>query len=693
MMMNKRFGKITVWGTVCLGWLAMANGLAAEAPPMEEDPLQALLSVLDQETEIATRTKMNIDFVPGMVSVLYGEDLIAKGFDNVGEAMSLIPGVELSLASDGQGQMFVRGIGTSFSSGKVKMLLNGVPFNSTLSVASTVFRLPVEQVERIEVIRGPGSAIYGEFAFSGVVNVITRKSGQSAFVRYSGFGDKSAGALLSHEIPEQDWHISLSFSGTNISGDEVKAGPDVLRGTPITRAPGPSNEIEEDRSLLLNTGYRDLSLSVQWMQVDSGDYFGLANALPSPDPEILRKVRMLSVEMAQRLQLAPALDAHFHLGWLEYQLNSGLHQLYPPGFMMGAYPDGVFGSPNYEERKSRLAADFNYTGMTGHDWLAGVEWLYTNQGDTYAERNYDPVTFMPVPLAEYRGSDNWLADNLSRRSYGIYVQDQYAYSDKLTLTAGLRYDTYDDVGDAFSPRIAAVYQLKEHQTVKAQFARAFRPPTFLETSTQNNPVVTGSSDIESEHIDNYEIGFIFNDGVTLGRATAFFADLHDLIVIDSVSHTYVNRGEVHVIGTELEFARQFGRELKIDGSLSLMSTEDETSHSKVSDVADIIGDLGLMYRPSKKYSIAFQMLYVGDRERAAGDPRNNLDGYTTVNLTFSAEGVLPGLDVHAGVKNLFDEDVVYPAPMVSFGGSVIPAYPQDYPRPGQEVWLQAGYRF
>jgi outer membrane receptor for ferrienterochelin and colicins len=692
MIENKRSGIIAVLGVVALQWLVVPEVVAAAEQAPEDDPLQALLSVLEQETEIATRTKMNIDFVPGMVSVLYGEDLVAKGFDSVGEAMSLIPGVELSLSSDGQGQLFVRGIGTSFSSGKVKMLLNGVPYNSTLSVASTVFRLPVEQVERIEVIRGPGSAIYGEFAFSGVVNVITRKSGNSAFARYSSLGDKSVGAVLSHEIPEQDWRVSLNFSGTNIQGDEVKAGPDVLRGTPITRAPGPTNEIEHDRSLLLHTGYRDMSLSVQWMQVDSGDYFGLANALPAPDPEIVRKVRMLSVEMEQQLQLTADLDARFHLGWLEYQLDSGLHQLYPPGFM-GSYPNGVIGSPNYEERKSRLAADVNYTGMANHDWVAGVEWLYTNQGDTYALRNYDPVTFAPVPLAEYRGSESWLADNLSRRSYGIFVQDQYAYNDQLTLTGGLRYDTYDDVGDAISPRIAAVYQLKEHQTLKVQFARAFRPPTFLETSTQNNPIVTGSGDIESEHIDNYEVGFIFNDGASLGRATLFYADLHDLIVIDSVSHTYVNQGEVHVTGAELEFARQFGRELKLDGSLSLMDAEDKTGNTKVSDVADIIGDLGIMYRPSKKYSMAFQMLYVGDRKRAPGDPRSDLDGYTTVNLTFTAESVLPGMNVHAGVKNLFDEDVIYPSPMVSFGGSVLPAYPQDYPRPGQELWLQADYRF
>jgi len=692
-----------------LGLVSFAFGVHAQEPapaaePAPDEALLELLQTLDQETQIATKTKMNIDFVPGMVSVLYGEELAAKGVRDASEALALIPGIELSISSDGTTLVFVRGIGSVFASGKIKVLLNGVDFNSTLSVASTALTLPVEMIDRIEVIRGPGSTLYGEFAYSGVVNVVTRQKDKQAFARYGNLGQKTVGALWSPAASEGEWRASLAFTGTNIDGDDVEAGPDVLRNTPYSRAPGPTNEIEEDRAVILRTGYKDFSFNVQWSQVYSGDHFGIANALPDPEPRLIRKVDMLSVDAEQLFVLGPKLDARVTAGWLDYHLESGLHELYPPGFrgnnpMTGQpiFPDGVLGSPNYEERKYHAGAEFHFTGMTLHDWVGGLAWSYTDQGDTYAVRNYNPTTpLTPAPLASYTGSANWLEEGMTRRLLGIYVQDQYSLNERLTITAGVRYDSYDDVGDATSPRIAAVYQLTEKQTLKAQFARAFRPPTFLETATRNNPVVTGSPDISSELIDNYELGYIYNDGVTTGRATAYFANLHDLIVVDPATRTYVNKGEVNVLGVELEFARQFGHQFRLDSSVAFIDAEDETDETPMADVANVSGNLGLLYRPRAGMTAALQCHYVGNRERAAGDSRDDLPAYRTVDLTLSQDHLwLDGLSARIGVHNLFDTEVVYPAPLVSFGNppQVMPSYPEDYPRPGREWWLQAQYIF
>ena len=690
-----------IWRGIFIGilFLISAGLQAAEKDAVSETALQDLLKVLDHETEIATKTKMNIDFVPGMVSVLYGDDLVARGIASAGDAMALIPGVELSLSSDGQSQVFVRGIGTAFASGKIKVLLNSVPFNSTFSVATTALRLPTEQIDRIEVIRGPGSAIYGEFAFSGVINIVTRQDSNRVFARYGSLGTATAGGILVRKADANDLSMSLSFSGSWFEGDNVKTGVDVLRSSPfagLSNAPGASNEKEQDTSVIFQSKFHDTKLSIQFVKVDSGDYFGLAHALPSYGSKIMREVSFYTVNAETMWSLSSDLDMKVYLGWHDYKLDSGLHELYPAG-TFGAFPNGVLGSPNYEERKYRAGADFDYKGWDKHEILAGVEMLYTDQGDTFAERNYNPATFTPVPLAKYRGADNWLDEGLTRLVFGMFVQDQFSVNDRLTMTAGLRFDSYDDVGQSFSPRIAAVYRLKENQTIKAQYAQAFRPPTFIETATQNNPVVIGNPDIESERMTTYELAYIFNDEVNRLRATLYYADLHDLIVIDSAANTYVNQGQAHTRGLELEYIRTFSQKLKADASVSYMHPWNESVGEIVADVAMMTANIGVMYRPATNYSVSMQYRYVGERQREGIDPRSNLEGYQVLDITASASNVMKsGITVHAGVKNIFDTDVISPSPMVRFAPStppVLPAYEDDYPRPGRELWLQADMRF
>ena len=142
-----------------------------------------LMELFDNVTEIATKTKLNADYVPGMVTVLRGEDLEARGYQTVWEALELVNGIETSVSGTGLRQILIRGVGRTLGSGNIKFFLDGLPINSTfLAGAHQALEFPVELIDRIEVIRGPGSAIYGEFAFTGVINVITNKSGENGHV-------------------------------------------------------------------------------------------------------------------------------------------------------------------------------------------------------------------------------------------------------------------------------------------------------------------------------------------------------------------------------------------------------------------------------------------------------------------------------------------------------------------------------
>ncbi len=134
----------------------------------ETEDMSILQQTLDEATEIATKTKMNIDYVPSVVSVQRGDKLKLLGANTVYDALEMLPGIQMQVNQLGQIETVVRGFKNPNSaiSDKIKVLLDGVPVSSeTFSTAGYVMNFPLELVDRIEVLRGPGSTIYGSGAF------------------------------------------------------------------------------------------------------------------------------------------------------------------------------------------------------------------------------------------------------------------------------------------------------------------------------------------------------------------------------------------------------------------------------------------------------------------------------------------------------------------------------------------------
>jgi len=659
-----------------------------------DQALYELLGVLDEQTELATKSKLNVDFVPGMVTVLHSTDLLARGVRTIAEALTLIPGVEMSLGSDGQQQILVRGIGKTFSSAKVKVMLNNVGMNPALASVPVYMLMPIEQVDRIEFVRGPGSAVYGEYAYAGVLNVITRKQGQAVYGRYSDQDWATVGARMSHQAAGNDMKLSLALAGNFADGGEVMAGNDFLKTTPqaaISNAPGPSNEKNAFKDALVNIEYRDYSLALQYINFQHGDHFGTNDALPGPEQKLVRTRRHLNVEGKRGWSAGATLNGEVKVGWRAFELASTGQVLFPAGFR-GGYPEGVKGDPHYEEKNRYVIAEANYQIHPQHLVLGGLEYSYTEQGDTYTERNFDPNTLqiLPGPLSQvpyqrYDGDDNWMGENQSRRLVAVYLQDQYAAREDLKFTFGLRHDGFSDVENRTTPRAAAVYQLTGADILKVQYSEAFRPPSFLELSAKNNPVLAGNPNIRGEVIDNTELAYIHNDGVTVVRATLFYAVLQDLIIQDRVTRRYENSTTDAVSrGVEFEYLRPLGSRFKLDGNLTWVHAEFDGTGERLPGAAELLGNVSLIYQPVKEYSVSGRLYYVGERAREVLDARNSLDGYTTLDLTVSAFLLEERrLTVRGGVKNLFDAEVVYAAP--------VSTYPNDYPRPGRELWMGLDY--
>jgi len=681
------------------------NGLQEAAADDQEGALEDLLSILSKETEIATKTKMNIDFVPGMVTVLHGKDLLAKGVKNVFEALKFVPGVDLNISGDGQTQLIFRGLGKLFGSGKVKILINGIAFNNTFTAQAQLSAITVNQIERIEVIRGPGSTIYGEFAFAGVIDVITKDTDSEVFMRAGDLNFRMLGGIYVHKNKEQDFSVSLNVAFSDSDPDNVIAGEDGLFNTSlqgISLSPGPVNDNEENLTAIFKVDYKGLTFTGEKTSRGIGSFFGASNALPGINSGIIREADQQVFEIASPIKISKSVSSKLKVGWANFTFQANDQMLFPPGYP-GGFNNGVLASPYFEEDRYNAGYEVRFHDLGKHDVLLGLEYTRIEQDNTYISRNFIPNISPPPlftnvdPAQKFTGDENWLTENNKRTIFGFYVQDQYSITDSFNVTAGVRFDDYDDVGSNTSPRLAGVYRFSDHQTMKFQYAEAFRPPTFIELYSQNNFIVNGNKDLQAETIKSYELGYVYNDGISIGRVTLFTADLEDLIgESNTASVTFQNIGRARQSGIELEYVRQLGKSIKFDSNISYVEVTDEIKKVDFTEIANIMANIGVIYQPVNNFSLNGQYRYTGEKERVAADTRSALDSFNTFDITASFFNFLTNqLTLRIGVNNLFDEELFFPAPVGVNPGNQTPkfTYFDDYPQPGREWWLSMAYKF
>ena len=168
------------------------------------------IEVLEETTEIATNNKIGADHAPGIITLLKYDDMKRLGISDLYGALDFLPGIEVVINKTGTRNLVFRGVGSIDGSGKVKVMLNGVEQNSAAS-GVVHFNLPIEIIERIEVIRGPASALYGEYAFSGVIDIITKKDASHVFARYISSNGGVYGAIASYNSKDFDMNVVLSY--------------------------------------------------------------------------------------------------------------------------------------------------------------------------------------------------------------------------------------------------------------------------------------------------------------------------------------------------------------------------------------------------------------------------------------------------------------------------------------------------
>lgn len=524
----------------------------------------SLEDLLKVEAGVSSRRLERTEEAPSTVTVLTRQEILRLGLTTLEEVLNHVPGYQATVDTyqGATARIYVRGMRSAFN-GNVLFLLDGVPINDLFfgTAAMQNRRITVANIKRVEVIRGPGSALYGANAFSGVVNIVTVDEGRGATASVGNLASRRAALWFNERVGE------LRFSGFgSVQGDEG------YRYDSITDEFGRTRNIRDPNDghdLTLRVEYKGLSLSLRDMERTENEFLGYggisavnrgtwrqSQAQLNYKAELLGDRLSLDVGAGYARETIDALGMLFPAG---YEIIPRITRLQEDALGgQDAITNGISAHVLARYRLLDAAGDLNENVLT-----TGVNYGYTFISNVSQLLTHDPSNlWAPVGGAErFGGKDGWADPDATRNMVGMFVQDQQRVFDALSATLGLRCDYYSDIDVALSPRAALVYQTPLNSSIKALYGHAFRAPNLAELYQRNNPLIRGNTHLRPETTDTLEFGYIQNlPDLTEGFSAYLEGTLYHNIAKELIAlgdplgsgvRPYENASELQTTGFEL----------------------------------------------------------------------------------------------------------------------------------------------
>lgn len=671
------------------------------------------------EISIATGNSTPLDRAPATATVISSGEILAMGARNLNEVLETVPGLHVSLSSLSRldSVYSIRGIHTGLNP-QVLLMLNGVPVQySVQGGRPTLFRLPVTSIERVEVIRGPGSAVYGADAYAGVINVITKDVGAIEATQVGG----GVGSFDTRDLWLQtagEWNdigIALSVAYQESGGDDqrrvnadLQSVLDAALGTDVSRAPGALST----RYSLLDTHLALTSEHVQfnlwnWYSRDAGVGAGAAQAL---DPVGRDDSNLWLGDVTYHFNSDTSVwDNSIRTSYFHYDQESQF-VLLPPGtqLLIGSdgnidfqnpvglvkFTDGYLGRPGGTAKDAQVDFVSIYKGWDAHRLRLAIGSRYQSIA-MREQKNFGPgvingtESVVDGTITDVSHTPNVFLQDSSRTIRYLSLQDEWQLAQSLQFTAGMRHDDYSDFGATTNPRMALVWTASDQLTTKLLFASAFRAPSFTEQFSKNNPVSLGNPNLQPEQIDTAELSFAYSFTPDLSaNLTLFEYRAKDMIEFiqdeNATTKTADNARDQDGTGFELELNWKPSSTLYFSSSYSQQDARDAYTDKSIPDAPGQQLKANINWEFSPRWFVHGQLNWVGDRQRAAADLRADISDYTLVNVTLRRKNIMPDLDASLSLRNLTDEDAREPS-----SGEIV----DDYPLESRSIWLELRYSF
>ena len=507
---------------------------------------------------------------PASVSVITQEELMTKPVTDLGQAVGDVPGVDISETKMGNTQISIRGFDSTYT----LVMVDGRKMNTSDGMVnngfdpSSVIMPPPGAIERIEVLRGPASTVWGSSAVGGVVNIITKKhydkfSGtiqidRKSFFENDKYGDQTGvGATLG--IPLKENVASLQLRGRYI--DRQGSG---LR-TPDGKFAGHS----PSEGYTGNIGAR-LSLTIDPANevYFDGDYTRYQGGAMNTSSYAIKNVRTwekynATIGHTGKYDIG-TLESYFQWNALSYIKNySGSYvkngATVPSETTKGSFSDPLMNSTMYT-LSTKLTTPFDFGDKGGMTLTTGLEGNYETFKDTSGNAGREVV---------YDGTNypSMLGKTIDETTVAAFAEGEYFINDQWTATLGGRLHWSDNFGYHFSPRAYLVYKPADILSIKGGVASGYKTPSvkhlydgiYYYGSGKSTNYYAGDSNLKPEQSLNYELSATLQEdsigSVTLGL---FYTDFKDKLaqeITTIANNTYlykdVNYGKVRAQGLEL----------------------------------------------------------------------------------------------------------------------------------------------
>lgn len=616
---------------------------------------------------ITAKTKSEVIDTAGSFTIISAKEIKESNASSIQNILEETVGLNVTANSrsiNGRKNITFRGMNPEHTA----ILINGRRVSNTdAQIGHSDFQynwIPMDAIEKIEIVRGPMSSLYGSKALGGVVNVITKRP----MNKFSGNIDIKYTHAVKQGGTGKDVSLNLSGKVTDKLSMSIYAEKKLL--DVIDNKKGINNPATADKyndfndsqaegkdvtNIMLNLWYeiddtQEISASIlRGKEIRDAITMDLSEARQKSIDLTGLKFQDGTLSGSNRDQKANILvNNYFNKAYeidkehysLEYNKSFDSVDLSLKAYTTRSDVHSAVFEYTHKLRDDIISAELEIDSLDKHYIVAGMDYRKEYYSKTYDNSSYTldltearnavPVSVRPMIPDVIVDNENFSA-NISQ--YSFYLQDEYTANDKLLLTFGARIDKHEKFGAVVSPKAYAVYRLSENQRLKAGYGKGFNAPTLSQLSDKYkfaNPnaghAFRGNSELKPETTNTYEVGYEFTTKTQSFKATAFYNDVKNLIstkpLYDNIGNRvqisstdadiYSNISSAVVQGLELEYSKyDLLKDLDFSSSYTYLKTKNKETNRVLNFRPEHKINASLKYKITNTLKSLISVAYTG----------------------------------------------------------------------------------